>query len=209
MPPSTLLLSESGARELICGGSLKRHRFRTRSPSSHPLRLHSSKTTSNVFFYLIVCSIAVNYLFTCSRKAAIKGALLGTDWIDIRDRAVGDAVWRCWFMETRNQRPSVPCLHTQPWPLCSSDVHTQATAVTTSPPGPWSLGKTLSAHHTSASNLTSCSLPNKLRLPTHLLWCSETGLKFSIGSCKSKSISRKCCITHWDCCIVSFKFTRT
>lgn len=57
------------------------------------------------------------------QKAAIKGALLGTDWIDIRDRAVGDAAWRCWFMETRNQRPSVPCLHTEPWPLCSPDIH--------------------------------------------------------------------------------------
>lgn len=119
----TVILSESGAQELICGGSLKRHRLRTGSPSSHPLQSPFKQNHLKCFF--LNCGLYCSELsLPMQQKVAIKGALLGIDWIDIRDRAVGDAVWRCWFMETRNQRPSVPCLHTQPWPLCSPDVHT-------------------------------------------------------------------------------------
>lgn len=55
-----------------------------------------AKPPQMFFCFFFNCGLYCSELsLPMQQKVAIKGALLGIDWIDIRDRAVGDAVWHC------------------------------------------------------------------------------------------------------------------
>lgn len=103
----------------------------------------------------------------------IKRGLLATYWINIRDWAVGDVMWSgaddhtadSASLETINQRPSIPCLHAQPYPvkLPFNPQRPHACQTRTShhhgclPLSYLPLGNVqtiVTAHHTSNSNLT-------------------------------------------------------
>lgn len=116
------------------------------SPSTPPWA-SVTQTTSNGVLYYSELSPPVQ------QKVEIKRGLLATYWINIRDWAIGDVMWRrwshCWFSWFGNQKPKTP----DPQRPHAHQTHASHRH-DRQPPQCLTPGKTVPAHHTSIFKLT-------------------------------------------------------